>query len=107
MIGNTAVDCSLGIEGDNPSSVSTTTLIEGNTLTCVYGNGYNAPNNETYLTGGGVLNHDYSTVIVTDNTVSGSAPGSGYCAYNVGNGVVMVHSAYYTNNQCINGCTWR
>lgn len=112
---NTATDCAIGVENDNVQPPQNTggNILEYNTLTCVYG--YGAPDIGacTTLSGGATINgQDYSTNIVRNNAVSGTANAQG--AHPGSPSYILIGSnvnwggaiaAQYSNNTCTNGCS--
>jgi hypothetical protein len=98
---NTLTDCALGVENDNTTQIGGNNIIENNTLTAVHG--YGAPDMgvAVLLTGGAAANANYSTNIVRNNTVSGTAA-SGLPSeiFEQAPG----GAAQYLNNSCGTGC---
>jgi hypothetical protein len=111
---NTSIDCAIGVENDavTPAQLSGGNIIEYNTLSCIYG--YGAPDIGacTTLSGGATIGgQDYSTNIVRNNAVSGTANASG--AHPGSPSYILIGSnpnwggaiaAQYSNNTCTNGC---
>jgi polygalacturonase len=89
---NRAVDCSMGQEPDDMGQTLTGNTFEHNYLKRVYGTGYT--NIPMFLTGGQVLNFDFSQNHLFNNRCDGA---------NV-NESTAGPKAIYTKNQCVNGC---
>jgi hypothetical protein len=110
---NTAIDCAIGIENDNPGQNSGGNILEYNTVTAIYGKGSIDLEASVMLSGGCTGNStnivNYSTNIVRNNAVSGVANSLGYhpgwpsrlyiCTKWIGQ-----YAAQYSNNSCTSGC---
>jgi hypothetical protein len=105
---NMMIDCSAGVENDNPSQATGGNIIEYNTLVSAYG--YGAPDMSAgvMLTGGGAGGADYSKNIVRNNTVSGKSSSAGFNKRVNPSIIFQINpagQAQYLNNTCINGCS--
>jgi hypothetical protein len=110
---NTAIDCSIGVENDNPGQLSGGNILEYNTVTAIYGKGSIDMESSATLSGGCTGNAtnimNYSTNIVRNNSVSGKSSADGYHPnwpsriYDC-HGWIGQYAAQYINNSCTNGC---